>query len=168
MKKELITLNINGDDHEIAVLPWHTLNEVLRDQLNLTGTKLGCGTGDCGACTVLIDGKSVSSCLTLAIEAEGVKITTIEGLAPDAIAASELESCELDPLQESFINKGAIQCGFCTPGMIMSSKFLLSHTPNPDEAEIRAGLSGNLCRCTGYNKIVDAIADAAEKINGTQ
>ncbi len=168
MKKELITLNINGDDHEIAVLPWNTLNEVLRDQLNLTGTKLGCGTGDCGACTVLIDGKSVSSCLTLAIEAEGVKITTIEGLAPDAIAASELESCELDPLQDSFINKGAIQCGFCTPGMIMSSKFLLSHTPNPNEAEIRAGLSGNLCRCTGYNKIVDAIADAAEKINGAQ
>ena len=140
----------------------------MRDQLNLTGTKLGCGTGDCGACTVLIDGKSVSSCLTLAIEAEGVKITTIEGLAPDAIAASELESCELDPLQDSFINKGAIQCGFCTPGMIMSSKFLLSHTPNPNEAEIRAGLSGNLCRCTGYNKIVDAIADAAEKINGAQ
>ena len=168
MKKELITLNINGDDHEIAILPWNTLNEVLRDQLNLTGTKLGCGTGDCGACTVLIDGKSVSSCLTLAIEAEGVKITTIEGLAPDAIAASELESCELDPLQDSFINKGAIQCGFCTPGMIMSSKFLLSHTPNPNEAEIRAGLSGNLCRCTGYNKIVDAIADAAEKINGAQ
>ncbi len=168
MKKELITLNINGDDHEIAVLPWHTLNEVLRDQLHLTGTKLGCGTGDCGACTVIIDGKSVSSCLTLAIEAEGVKITTIEGLAPEAIAAGNLESCELDPIQESFINKGAIQCGFCSPGMIMSSKFLLSHTPKPTEAEIRAGLSGNLCRCTGYNKIVDAIADAAEKINGEQ
>ena len=164
MKKELITLNINGDEHEIAVYPWRTLNEVLRDQLHLTGTKLGCGTGDCGACTVLIDDQSVSSCLTLAVEVEGHKITTIEGVAPQAIANSDLENCELNQIQESFIAKGAIQCGFCTPGMIMSSKFLLDHTPNPSEAEIRAGLSGNLCRCTGYNKIVDAIADAAEKL----
>lgn len=168
MKKELITLNINGDDHEIAVHPWRTLNEVLRDQLHLTGTKLGCGTGDCGACTVLLDDQSVSSCLTLAIEAEGHKITTIEGLAPEATTENDLENLTLDPIQESFIAKGAIQCGFCTPGMIMSSKFLLDHTPNPNEAEIRAGLSGNLCRCTGYNKIVDAIADAAEKISSTK
>ena len=165
MKKELITLNINGDDLEIAVHPWRTLNEVLRDQVHLTATKLGCGTGDCGACTVLIDGMSVSSCLTLAIEVEGHQITTIEGLAPQAAESSNLENCELHPIQESFIAKGAIQCGFCSPGMIMSSKFLLDHTPNPNEAEIRAGLSGNLCRCTGYNKIVDAIADAAEKIS---
>ncbi|MEA3332123.1 MAG: (2Fe-2S)-binding protein [Pseudomonadota bacterium] len=168
MKKELITLNINGDDHEIAVHPWRTLNEVLRDQLHLTGTKLGCATGDCGACTVLIDDQSVSSCLTLAVEVEGRKITTIEGLAPQAVANSDLENCELNPIQESFISKGAIQCGFCSPGMIMSSKFLLDHTPNPSEDEIRAGLSGNLCRCTGYNKIVDAIADAAEKLSPTE
>ncbi len=163
MKKELITLNINGDNYEIAVYPWRTLNEVLRDELHLTGTKLGCGTGDCGACTVLLDGRSVSSCLTLAVEAEGHKITTIEGLAPEA-DLDNLEKSPLHPIQESFIEKGAIQCGFCTPGMIMSAKFLLDHTPQPTEAEIRAGLSGNLCRCTGYNKIVDAIADAAEKI----
>ncbi len=163
MKKELITLNINGDDIEVAVHPWRTLNEVLRDQLRLTGTKLGCGTGDCGACTVLLDGRSVSSCLTLAVEAEGHRITTIEGLAPDA-DGDNLETSPLHPIQESFIEKGAIQCGFCTPGMIMSSKFLLDHTPQPTEAEIRAGLSGNLCRCTGYNKIVDAIADAADKL----
>ena len=168
MKKELITLNINGDDYEIAIHPWRTLNEVLRDQLHMTGTKLGCGTGDCGACTVLLDDQSVSSCLTLAIEAEGHKITTIEGLAPEASTENDLENLTLDPIQESFIAKGAIQCGFCTPGMIMSSKFLLDHTPNPNEAEIRAGLSGNLCRCTGYNKIVDAIADAAEKISSTK
>ncbi|MCD6292176.1 MAG: (2Fe-2S)-binding protein [Deltaproteobacteria bacterium] len=168
MKKKLITLNINGDDYEIAVYPWRTLNEVLRDQLQMTGTKLGCGSGDCGACTVLIDGMSISSCLTLAVEVEDCKITTIEGLAPQAVANSDLENCELDPIQESFIAKGAIQCGFCTPGMVMSSKFLLDHTPNPSEAQIRAGLSGNLCRCTGYNKIVDAIADAAEKLSPTK
>ncbi len=167
MKKELITLNINGDDYEVAVHPWRTLNEILRDELHLTGTKLGCGTGDCGACTVLLDGRSVSSCLTLAVEAEGHRITTIEGLAPKADPDHPDEN-PLHPIQESFIEKGAIQCGFCTPGMIMSSKFLLDHTPNPGEAEIRAGLSGNLCRCTGYNKIVDAIADAAEKLAKTK
>jgi carbon-monoxide dehydrogenase small subunit len=118
---------------------------------------LGCGTGDCGACTVLIEGKSVSSCLTLAVEVQGLEIITIEGMAPDAE--------ELHPIQESFIENGAIQCGYCTPGMIMSTAFLLKNNPQPTEPEIRAGLSGNLCRCTGYNKIVDAIADAAEKLN---
>ncbi|HDS16334.1 MAG TPA: (2Fe-2S)-binding protein [Proteobacteria bacterium] len=163
MKKELITLHINGDDYELAVYPWRTLNEILRDELHLTGTKHGCGTGDCGACTVLLDNQSVSSCLTLAIEAAGHKITTIEGLAGKEKAADP-EHQELHPLQESFIAKGAIQCGFCTPGMILSSKFLLDHTPLPNESEIRAGLSGNLCRCTGYNKIVEAIADAATKL----
>lgn len=151
--KELITLLVNGDTYELAVPPWRTLNEVLRDDLELTGTKLGCGTGDCGACTVLIDGRSVSSCLTLAVEAAGREITTIEALA--------VSTEELDPIQEAFVEKGAIQCGYCTPGMIMSAKFLLDRNPDPSEAEIRAGLSGNLCRCTGYNKIVDAIADAA-------
>jgi len=155
--KKMISLQVNGDTYELAVNPWRTLNEVLREDLKLTGTKLGCGTGDCGACTVLINGKSVSSCLTLAIEVQGTEITTIEGMAPNAE--------ELHPIQESFIEKGAIQCGYCTPGMIMSTAFLLKNNPRPTEAEIRAGLSGNLCRCTGYNKIVDAIADAAEKLN---
>jgi len=155
--KQMISLQVNGDTYELAVNPWRTLNEVLREDIKLTGTKLGCGTGDCGACTVLIDGKSVSSCLTLAVEVQGMTITTIEGMAPNAE--------ELHPIQESFIEKGAIQCGYCTPGMIMSTTFLLKNNPHPTEPEIRAGLSGNLCRCTGYNKIVDAIADAAEKIN---
>jgi len=155
--KQMISLQVNGDTYELAVNPWRTLNEVLREDIKLTGTKLGCGTGDCGACTVLIDGKSVSSCLTLAVEVQGLEIITIEGMAPDAE--------KLHPIQESFIEKGAIQCGYCTPGMIMSSAFLLKNNPQPTEPEIRAGLSGNLCRCTGYNKIVDAIADAAEKLN---
>ncbi|MCD6151008.1 MAG: (2Fe-2S)-binding protein [Deltaproteobacteria bacterium] len=155
--KQMISLQVNGDTYELAVNPWRTLNEVLREDIKLTGTKLGCGTGDCGACTVLIDGKSVSSCLTLAVEVQGMTITTIEGMAPNAE--------KLHPIQESFIEKGAIQCGYCTPGMIMSTTFLLKNNPQPTEAEIRAGLSGNLCRCTGYNKIVDAIGDAAEKIN---
>ena len=155
--KQMISLQVNGDTYELAVNPWKTLNEVLREDIKLTGTKLGCGTGDCGACTVLIDGKSVSSCLTLAVEVQGMTITTIEGMAPNAE--------ELHPIQESFIEKGAIQCGYCTPGMIMSTTFLLKNNPHPTEAEIRAGLSGNLCRCTGYNKIVDAIGDAAEKLN---
>jgi carbon-monoxide dehydrogenase small subunit len=155
--KQVISLQVNGDTYELAVNPWRTLNEVLREDIKLTGTKLGCGTGDCGACTVLIDGKSVSSCLTLAVEVQGMTITTIEGMAPNAE--------ELHPIQESFIEKGAIQCGYCTPGMIMSTTFLLKNNPHPTEAEIRAGLSGNLCRCTGYNKIVEAIGDAAEKLN---
>ncbi|RLB63694.1 MAG: (2Fe-2S)-binding protein [Deltaproteobacteria bacterium] len=155
--KQMISLQVNGDTYELAVNPWRTLNEVLREDIKLTGTKLGCGTGDCGACTVLIDGKSVSSCLTLAVEVQGMTITTIEGMAPNAE--------ELHPIQESFIEKGAIQCGYCTPGMIMSTACLLKNNPQPTEAEIRAGLSGNLCRCTGYNKIVDAIGDAAEKLN---
>lgn len=155
--KEMISLQVNGDTYECAVNPWRTLNEVLREDLKLTGTKLGCGTGDCGACTVLINGKSVSSCLTLAVEVQGMEITTIEGMAPNAE--------ELHPIQESFIEKGAIQCGYCTPGMIMSTAFLLNNNPHPTETEIRAGLSGNLCRCTGYNKIVDAIAAAAEKLD---
>ncbi len=154
--KQTISLQVNGDTYQLAVNPWRTLNEVLREDLKLTGTKLGCGTGDCGACTVLVDGKSVSSCLTLAIEVQGKEITTIEGMAPNAE--------ELHPIQESFIQKGAIQCGFCTPGMIMSTAYLLNNNHNPTEQEIRAGLSGNLCRCTGYNKIVDAIQDAAEKL----
>jgi len=153
--KHDITLSVNGDIYRIAVDPWRTLNEVLREDLNLTGTKLGCGSGDCGACTVLLDGNSVSSCLTLAVEADGREITTVEGLAPSGD--------RLHPIQEAFIEKGAIQCGFCTPGMEMSALYLLRQNPAPTEEEIRQHLSGNLCRCTGYNKIVDAIADCARK-----
>jgi len=155
MSKINITLKVNGDGYELAVDPWRTLVEVLRDRLNLTGTKIGCQTGDCGACTVLIDGKSVCSCLTLAVEAQGREITTIEGLAPSGE--------ELHPLQEAFIEAGAVQCGYCTPGMILSAKHLLDRRPQPTEADIRKALSGNLCRCTGYNKIVQAIQAVAQK-----
>jgi len=153
--KKVIKVKINNDNYELAVDPWRTLNEMLRDQLHLTGTKLGCGTGDCGACTVLLDGKSVNSCLTLAVEVDGREITTIEGLA-------ESED-NLDPIQEAFIEKGAVQCGFCTPGMIMSTKFFLSVNSSPTEYEIKKSLDGNLCRCTGYYKIIDAISHAAKK-----
>jgi carbon-monoxide dehydrogenase small subunit len=154
MGKHVITLFINGDPYEISIDPWRSLNEVLREDLNLTGTKVGCGSGDCGACTVLVDGRSVTSCLTLAAEMDGRHITTIEGLAPSGEA--------LHPLQDAFIEKGAIQCGFCTPGMVLSALFLLKTKSNPSEKEIRLGLSGNLCRCTGYQKIVEAISSAAD------
>ena len=142
--------------YHLSVDPWRTLNEVLRNDLNLTGTKLGCGTGDCGACTVLVDGRTVSSCLTLAVEMDGKEIMTVEGLAPSGE--------ELHPIQEAFIEKGAIQCGYCTPGMQLSAYYLLKNNPSPSEQEIREALSGNLCRCTGYNKIVEAIAAAAQKL----
>ena len=158
--KHQIKLNVNGDDYEILVDPWRTLNEVLREDLNLTGTKLGCAVGDCGACTVLVDGKSVSSCLTLAVAVQGKAITTVEGLAPSGET--------LHPIQNSFIEKGAIQCGFCTAGMEMSALHLLNKNPSPTEQEIREGLSGHLCRCTGYNQIVEAIADAAKTLKTGQ
>ena len=148
-----ITLRVNNDTYRVAVDSWRTLNEVLREELNLTGTKRGCGTGDCGACTVLVDGRSVNSCLTLAVEMEGREITTVEGLAPSGE--------ELHSVQKAFIEQGAIQCGFCTPGMEMSALHLLSTNPNPSEQQIREGLSGNLCRCTGYTKIVEAISVTA-------
>jgi len=154
--KQHIQLTINGDNYSIAVDPWRSLNEVLRDDLNLTGTKLSCGTGDCGACTVLVDGKAVSSCLTLAVEMEGKSIFTVEGLA--------ISGEQLHPIQEAFISQGAIQCGFCTAGMELAAVHLLDQNPNPTENQIREALSGNLCRCTGYNKIVDAIKVAAEKM----
>ena len=154
--KQSIRLTINSDIYALAVDPWRSLVEVLRDDLNLTGTKLNCGSGDCGACTVLVDGKAVSSCLTLAVEMEGKSITTIEGLAPSGE--------QLHPIQEAFVSKGAIQCGFCTSGMELAALHLLNQNPNPTEKEIREALSGNLCRCTGYNKIVEAIKDAAEKM----
>ncbi len=154
--KHPITLKVNGDIRHLAVDPWRTLNEMLREDLNLTGTKLGCGTGNCGACTVLVNGRAVSSCLTLAVEMDGKEILTVEGLAPDGEA--------LHPIQEAFIEKGAIQCGFCTPGMELAALHLLEKNPAPSEAEIREALAGNLCRCTGYNKIVEAIAAAAPKV----
>lgn len=154
--KHLITLKVNGDTYSVATESSRTLNEVLREDLGLTGTKLGCGDGDCGACTVLVDGQSVSSCLTLAVSVEGKEITTVEGLAPSGE--------ELHPIQEAFIEKGAIQCGFCTAGMEMSALNLLTKNSSPTEEEIRTAISGNLCRCTGYNKIVEAIDSAAKKI----
>ncbi len=158
MQKQLIELIVNGHRHEVAVYPWQTLAEVLREQLNLTGTKVGCNQGDCGACTVLLEGRSVSSCLTLAMEAHQREITTIEGLAQSLT--------ELHPIQEAFVQTQAVQCGFCSAGMIMSAKYLLDHNPHPSEEEIRRGLSGNLCRCTGYTKVVEAIGVAADKLGG--
>jgi aerobic carbon-monoxide dehydrogenase small subunit len=154
--KHQINIKVNGDNYSLLVDPWRTLNEVLREELNLTGTKLGCGTGDCGACTVMVDGRTVSSCLTLAVSVNGKSIKTVEGLAPSGE--------ELHPIQEAFIQTGAIQCGFCTAGMEMSAHYLLNHNPSPSEKEIRAGLSGNLCRCTGYNQIVEAVSVASEKM----
>ncbi len=154
MVKINITLHVNGDKYPVAVEPWRTLAEVLREDLNLIGTKIGCQTGDCGACTVLINGKSVTSCLSLAIESDGKEITTIEGLSTGGT---------LHPIQEAFVEQGAIQCGYCTPGMILSAKYLLDNNPEPTESQIRLALSGNLCRCTGYNHIVKAVIAASEK-----
>ncbi|MFH2127293.1 MAG: (2Fe-2S)-binding protein [Pseudomonadota bacterium] len=156
MAKQNIELIVNGDRYEVAVEPNRMLVDVLREDLGLTGTKIGCAQGDCGACTVLMDGVSISSCLTLAVEAHQRDITTIEGLATSPQ--------ELHPIQESFVQHGAVQCGYCTPGMVMSAKHLLDNNPKPSEEEIRQGLSGNLCRCTGYNKIVEAIGAAAGKM----
>ena len=155
--KKTIQLTINGEPVEAAVSTNQTLVQFLREDMGLTGTKHGCGLGDCGACTVLMDGKAVNSCLVLAIQADGTAIMTIEGLA---------ENGNLHPLQQAFVDKGAIQCGFCTPGMILSAKALLDEKPNPSELEIRTAISGNLCRCTGYQKIVQAVDEAAKVIRG--
>ncbi len=156
--KTILSLNINGDDFEVMASPTDFLVDVIRDAVGLTGTKKGCGVGDCGACTVLIDGMPYLSCLTLALSCQGKNIVTIEGLAKNG---------ELHPVQRAFIDKGAIQCGFCTPGMILSSKALLDRIPNPTEEQIKVGIAGNLCRCTGYVKIVEAVSHAA-KIIGSQ
>ncbi|MAG13262.1 MAG: (2Fe-2S)-binding protein [Spirochaetales bacterium] len=147
--KHKIVLTVNDESYELLVEPFSTLLDVLRNDLGLIGTKEGCGTGDCGACTIIMDGKPVNSCLVLAPEADGSKILTIEGLA---------DGDELHPIQTAFLKHGAVQCGFCTPGMILSTKALLDENPNPSEAEIRDYISGNLCRCTGYQKIVEAIS----------
>jgi carbon-monoxide dehydrogenase small subunit len=143
-----LTMILNGEQVTAQVKPSDTLVEVLRDQLELTGTKVACGEGECGACTVLLDGQPVSSCLLPALKAQGRQVTTVEGLAPLG---------ELDPLQKAFVEHGAVQCGYCTPGMLMSAKALLDRNPNPTDDEIRLAISGNLCRCTGYAKIVEAI-----------
>jgi len=154
MKKELATFIVNGEQYEEAITPNMTLLELLRERLGITGTKQGCtGSGNCGACTVLVDGNPVLSCLTLAATVRGQNITTIEGLAKDNV---------LDPVQKAFIDYGAIQCGFCTPGMVLSARALLNRNPNPTKAEIKEALAGNLCRCTGYVKIVDAVLAAAK------
>ncbi|HEX9143755.1 MAG TPA: (2Fe-2S)-binding protein [Candidatus Binatia bacterium] len=153
--KQPITLRINDTEEAIYVEPWWTLSYVLREELNLIGTKEGCLGGHCGACTVLIDGKTVMSCLYLAIKAQDKEILTIEGLKGD--------NGSLHPLQEAFIEHFAVQCGYCTSGLIMTAKAMLDENPNPTEEEVREGLNGNVCRCTGYTKIVEAILSAAEK-----
>jgi carbon-monoxide dehydrogenase small subunit len=152
--EKLIKITVNSKKYEMAVEPNQTLVEVLRNELGLTGTKVGCEMGDCGTCTVIMDGKAVNACLVLAVQADGREILTIEGLARDET---------LHPLQESFVIEGAIQCGFCTPGMIMSAEALLTENPDPNEAQIREGISGVLCRCTGYSKIVQAIKSTSQK-----
>ena len=150
-----ITITVNGDEQKAEVEPRLLLAQFLRENLNLTGTHIGCDTTRCGACTILLDGKSVKSCTVLAVQADGCKVTTVEGLA---------DGDNLHPVQEGFWEKHGLQCGFCTPGMIMSAVALLEDNPNPSEEEIRNGLSGNVCRCTGYHNIVLAIQYAADKI----
>jgi carbon-monoxide dehydrogenase small subunit len=147
MKKEII-LKVNGEEREVIVEPRQTLLEILRNDLGLTGTKEGCGNGNCGTCTVLLEGKPVSSCLVLAVETEGQEITTIEGLAQNG---------KIHRIQQAFIEEGAIQCGFCSPGMILTVKALLDANPHPTEVQAKQAIAGNLCRCTGYDKIVRAI-----------
>jgi aerobic-type carbon monoxide dehydrogenase small subunit (CoxS/CutS family) len=153
MKQEEITLKVNGTNYRLNIEPRRTLVEVLRENLGLTGTKKSCNEGDCGACTVLMDGRPVASCLVLAIDAQGKEILTIEGLS---------EGEKLHPIQEAFLKHGAIQCGFCTPGMVMSAKALLDENLEPTTTEIRKAISGNLCRCTGYQHIVDSIMAASK------
>jgi carbon-monoxide dehydrogenase small subunit len=148
-----ITLTVNGETEFLEVESHRTLLQVLREDLDLTGTKDGCNGGECGACTVLFDGEPVNACLVLAVEADGHEVVTVEGLAQDGA---------LDPLQRAFINRNAVQCGFCTPGMIISARALLDRNPRPSEMEIRQAIAGNLCRCTGYTRIVEAVQEIAK------
>ena len=157
MSKIHITTEVNGEEVEFLADPRDTLLDCLRDQLELTGTKEGCSTGDCGACSVTVDGTLVCSCLMLGVEAQGKQIETIEGMAHDG---------ELHPLQRKFIEHAALQCGFCTPGILVAAKALLAKNPDPNETEIRYWLAGNLCRCTGYDKIIRAVMDAAAEMRG--
>lgn len=152
MSEIVISIRVNGRAYRVATAPQRTLLEVVREDLRLTGAKEGCGTGECGACSMIVDGKLINSCLMLAPEADGAEITTIEGLAQDG---------RLHPLQQAFIEHGAVQCGYCIPGMILAGKALLDANPHPTEDEIRRAIAGNLCRCTGYAKIVEAVAAVA-------
>jgi len=150
-----ISITVNGTLYDLSVKPWATLLEIIREDLGLTGTKEGCAVGECGACTVIMNGKTVNACLVLAPEADGKEILTIEGLAQGDV---------LDPVQEAFMEKGGMQCGFCTPGMIMSTKALLSEKAEPTDQEIRKALEGNFCRCTGYTKIFESVKEASRKL----
>jgi carbon-monoxide dehydrogenase small subunit len=154
--KSLITLRVNGATYPVEVEPRERLLDVVRYKLDLTGAKEGCGTGDCGACTMLVDGQPVTTCLMLAVSAAGREITTVEGLARPG---------ELSPLQQAFVDHTALQCGVCIPGFLVNATALLRENPNPSEAEIRIALQGNLCRCTGYTKIVEAVLDAARRLS---
>lgn len=149
----IVTLEVNGSHHTLEVQPHRTLLQVLRDQLNLTGTKECCAEGECGACTVLVNGRAINSCLVLGVECDGEGVRTIEGFGGVG---------RLDPLQKAFVETGAVQCGFCIPGMIVAARYLLSTNPNPSEDEIKEGLAGNLCRCAGYSRIISAVAQAAK------
>ena len=153
MKGRSVKLNVNGSDVELVVTDNETILDVVRDRLGLTGTKEGCGTGECGACTILVNGEAVLACLSLAVDMEGKRVVTIEGLA---------EGGQMTDLQKAFIDHGAVQCGFCTPGMILSATALLARNPAPSRKEIQKALEGNLCRCTGYNKIVAAVEKVGE------
>ncbi|HVB96887.1 MAG TPA: (2Fe-2S)-binding protein [Chloroflexota bacterium] len=155
MSKQILHLTVNGEDREILVQPYQTLLEVLRDEIGLTGAKEGCGTGDCGCCTVLLDGKPVTSCLVVGLQADGHQVTTVEGLESDD---------GLDPIQQAFVRRGALQCGFCIPGAVVMARALLNENPNPTEAEIRWAMAGNLCRCTGYTKWIEAIQDVVQEV----
>ncbi|HJO87904.1 MAG: (2Fe-2S)-binding protein [Rhodospirillales bacterium] len=157
MKKHHVSTTINGDEVDFLCETSETLLDVLRDHLHLTGAKEGCGTGDCGACSVTLDGVLVCSCLVLGVEAEGKEIETIEGMA---------DGDELHPLQRKFVEHIALQCGICTPGLLISARSLLEKNPNPTEEEVRFGLAGNLCRCTGYQNIIEAVMDAAQEMRG--
>ncbi len=157
MKKKIVKLDINNHVYEVLVSATDLLVDVIRKQIGLTGTKKGCGQGDCGACTVLVDGEAQLSCLMLAIACEGKKITTIEGIANQ-------ETGELHPLQQAFLDHGAVQCGFCTPGMVLSSKALVDKNPTPTEEEIKHALEGNLCRCTGYVLILEAVESYVDSL----
>lgn len=157
MSQHTLELTVNGEPVQASVPARRMLSDFLRDDLHLTGTKRGCETGTCGACSVLLDGELVKSCLSLAVQAGGKRITTVEGLA---------QGEQLHPLQESFMQCGGLQCGYCTPGMLMASCALLAEHPKPTEEQVREGLSGNLCRCTGYTQIVESVLTAAEKMNG--
>lgn len=157
MKMKEIEFVINGKPYELSIPPWKTLLEMIREDLILTGTKEGCGQGECGSCTVIMGGKTVNSCLVPAVEADNQEIITIEGLA---------DGENLHPIQDAFVEQAGMQCGFCTPGMIISAKSLLDRNPNPSLEEIKEGIAGNFCRCTGYTKIVESISAAAEAMNG--